>query len=119
MCYAIESGLARTEKIAARGGELGPVAMDAVRVFASDAADRIMHAGKQVVRALVGAGRGSGAGELIAAVAAHPGVDTVAARRRIADAVHPRGAASLLANDDVIVKLELRIRNSSISIPNS
>ena len=85
--YAIESGLARTEKIAARGGELGPVAMDAVRVFASDAADRIMHAGKQVVRALVGAGRGSGAGELIAAVAAHPGVDTVAARRRIADAV--------------------------------
>jgi len=85
--YAIESGLARTEKIAARGGELGPLAMDAVRVFASDAADRIMHAGKQVVRALVGAGRGSGAGDLIAAVAAHPGVDTVAARRRIADAV--------------------------------
>ena len=85
--YAIESGLARTEKIAARGGDLGPVAMDAVKVFASDAADRIMHAGKQVVRALVGAGRGSGAGDLIAAVAAHPGVDTVAARRRIADAV--------------------------------
>ena len=85
--YAIESGLARTEKIAARGGELGPLAMDAVRVFASDAADRIMHASKQVVRALIGAGRGSGAGDLIAAVAAHPGVDTVAARRRIADAV--------------------------------
>ena len=85
--YAIESGLARTEKIAARSGELGPVAMDAVKVFASDAADRITHGGKQVVRALVGAGRGSGAGELIAAVAAHPGVDTVAARRRIADAV--------------------------------
>ena len=85
--YAIESGLARTEKISARGGELGPLAMDAVRVFASDAADRIMHAGKQVVRALVGAGRASGAGDLIAAVAAHPGVDTVAARRRIADAV--------------------------------
>jgi alkylation response protein AidB-like acyl-CoA dehydrogenase len=85
--YAIESGLARTEKIAARGGELGPLAMDAVGVFASDAADRIVHAGKQVVRALAGAGRGSGAGELVAAVAAHPGVDTVAARRRIADAV--------------------------------
>ena len=85
--YAIESGLARTEKIAARGSELAPLAVDAVRVFASDAADRIAHAARQVVRALAGAGRSSVAGESIAAVAAHPGVDTVAARRRIADAV--------------------------------
>src|SRR5262245_5039570 len=85
--YAIESGLARTEKIAARGGELAPVAVDSVRVFASDAADRIAHAAKQVARALAGAGRNSSTAELVAAVAAHPGVDTVAARRRIADAV--------------------------------
>jgi alkylation response protein AidB-like acyl-CoA dehydrogenase len=84
--YAIESGLARAEKIAARGGELAPLAVDAVRVFASDAADRMAHAAKQVARALAGRSSGSGA-ELIAAVAAHPGVDTVAARRRIADAV--------------------------------
>jgi alkylation response protein AidB-like acyl-CoA dehydrogenase len=85
--YAIESGLARTEKLTARGGELAPLAVDAVRVFASDAADRIAHAARQVVRALVGAGRSSAAGDAIAAVGAHPGVDTVAARRRIADAV--------------------------------
>jgi alkylation response protein AidB-like acyl-CoA dehydrogenase len=85
--YAIESGLARTEKIAARGGELAPVAVDSLRVFASDAADRIAPAAKQVARALAGAGRNSSTAELAAAVAAHPGVDTVAARRRIADAV--------------------------------
>jgi alkylation response protein AidB-like acyl-CoA dehydrogenase len=85
--YAIESGLARTEKIAARDGELAPLAVDAVRVFASDAADRIAHAARQVVRALVGAGRSSAAGESIAAVNGYPGVDTVAARRRIAEAV--------------------------------
>ena len=85
--YAIESGLARTEKIAARGAELAPVAADAVRVFASDAADRMAHAGKQVARALVGCWPDSSTADLIAAVAAHPGVDTVAARRRIADAV--------------------------------
>ena len=84
--YAIESGLARAEKIGARGGELAPLAVDAVRVFASDAADRMVHAAKQVARALAGRSGGSG-GELIAAVAAHPGVDTVSARRRIADAV--------------------------------
>ncbi len=84
--YAIESGLARAEKIGARGGELAPLAVDAVRVFASDAADRMVHAAKQVARALAGRSSG-GAAELIAAVAAHPGVDTVAARRRIADAV--------------------------------
>jgi hypothetical protein len=56
-------------------------------VFASDAADRIAHAARQVVRALVGAGRSSAAGESIAAVNGYPGVDTVAARRRIAEAV--------------------------------
>ena len=85
--YAIESGLARTEKLAARGGELAPVAIDSVRVFASDAADRMAHAARQVARALAGAGRNSSTAELVGAVAAHPGVDTVAARRRIADAV--------------------------------
>ena len=85
--YAIESGLARTEKLAARGGEVAPVAIDSVRVFASDAADRMSHAARQVARALAGAGRNSSTADMVAAVAAHPGVDTVAARRRIADAV--------------------------------
>ena len=89
--YAIESGLARTEKIVARGTAVAPVAIDAVKVFASDAADRVTHAAKQVMRALATRSRGGNLGELIAPIASHPGVDTVAARRRIADAVISAG----------------------------
>jgi butyryl-CoA dehydrogenase len=85
--YAIESGLARTEKIVGTGGELAPVAVDCVQVFASDAADRIVQSAKQVVRALASRGRDNRAAELMISIAAHPGVDTVLARRRIADAV--------------------------------
>ena len=88
--YAIESGLARTEKIVASGATLAPVATDAVRVFASDASDRMVHAAKQVARALAGRGR-SNLADLIAPLAAHPGVDTVAARRRIAETVIAAG----------------------------
>jgi alkylation response protein AidB-like acyl-CoA dehydrogenase len=88
--YAIESGLARTEKIVASGAALAPVATDAVRVFASDASDRMVHAAKQVARALAGRGR-SNLADLIAPLAAHPGVDTVAARRRIAETVIAAG----------------------------
>jgi hypothetical protein len=79
--YAI-SGLARAEKITARGGGWRRSRWTCT-VFASDAADRC--AAKQVARALAGRSSG-GAAELIAAVAA-PRVDTVGARRRIADAV--------------------------------
>ena len=88
--YAIESGLARTEKIVASGAALAPVATDAVRVFASDASDRMVHAAKQVARALAGRGR-SNLADLIAPLAAHPGVDSVAARRRIAEPVIAAG----------------------------
>jgi hypothetical protein len=88
--YAIESGLARTEKIVASGAALAPVATDAVRVFASDSSDRMVHAAKQVTRALAGRGRSNFA-DLIAPLAAHPGVDSVAARRRIAEAVIAAG----------------------------
>jgi hypothetical protein len=62
-----------------------------VRVFTSDAADRMAHAAKQVVRALAPRGRGNKLADALAPVAAHPGVDTVAARRRIADAVVAAG----------------------------
>jgi butyryl-CoA dehydrogenase len=85
--YAIESGLARTEKIVGKGGELAPIAIDCVQVFASDAADRIVQSAKQVVRALAGRGRDNRVADLMTSIAAHPGVDTVQARRRIADAV--------------------------------
>ena len=85
--YAIESGMARAEKLAARGHALAGVAADIARVYTSDAADRIAHAGKQILNAI--AARSDRAEALamdLADVARHPGFDTVAARRRIGDA---------------------------------
>jgi hypothetical protein len=85
--YAVESAQARVEKTAARG-----VPQDIAAVYAADAADRIAHSGKQVVAALEA--RGASVADLRAAVrncAALDGVDTIAARRRIADAVIAAG----------------------------
>jgi alkylation response protein AidB-like acyl-CoA dehydrogenase len=90
--YAIESALARSEKLAAAGSDRAALAADMTAVWVADAADRIVHAAKQVAHAL-----GPRAGtireirERAAAVAAHPGLDTVAARRRIASAVLTAG----------------------------
>jgi alkylation response protein AidB-like acyl-CoA dehydrogenase len=86
--YAIESALARSEKLAAAGAERAALAADMTAVFTADAADRIVHAAKQVVFAL--GDRGAAVRERAAAVA-HPGMDTVAARRRIAEAVLAAG----------------------------
>ena len=83
--YAIESALARSEKLAAVRSPVAAVAADMTAVFVGDAADRIVHAAKQVARAL--GALGTVTRERIAPVAGHPGCDTVAARRRIADAV--------------------------------
>jgi butyryl-CoA dehydrogenase len=86
--YAIESGLARAEKLAAARSERAAVASDIARVYAGDAADRIAHAGKQIVNALgERTERRSSVVALLERVRAHGGVDTVAARRRIGDAV--------------------------------
>jgi alkylation response protein AidB-like acyl-CoA dehydrogenase len=90
-CYAIESAIARAEKIAARGGERAVIAIDAARVYTSDAMDRAAHAGKQIANALAGCRAPWEA--LIAAVGRvreDPGVDTVGARRRIGDAAIAR-----------------------------
>jgi alkylation response protein AidB-like acyl-CoA dehydrogenase len=86
--YAIESALARSEKLAAAGAAGAGLAADMTAVFASDAADRIVHAAKQVAHAL---GEFGAATRERAAAALHPGLDTVAARRRIADAVLAAG----------------------------
>jgi alkylation response protein AidB-like acyl-CoA dehydrogenase len=86
--YAIESALARSEKLAAAGAERAALAADMTAVFTADAADRIAHAAKQVAFAL--GDRGAAVRERAAAVA-HPGMDTVAARRRIAEAVLAAG----------------------------
>jgi alkylation response protein AidB-like acyl-CoA dehydrogenase len=91
--YAIESALARSEKLAASHSALAPIAADMTAVFVTDAADRIVHAAKQVAAAL--GDRGPAIRERIAPIAAHPGVDTVAARRRIAEAVLQSGGQPL------------------------
>jgi alkylation response protein AidB-like acyl-CoA dehydrogenase len=91
--YAIESALARAEKLAARGDEeRRRMAIDSARVYVSDAADRIAHSAKQIVSALAARGSvGAALGNAVGRLAAGAAVDTIAARRRIADAVIRRG----------------------------
>jgi alkylation response protein AidB-like acyl-CoA dehydrogenase len=86
-CYAIESAVGRAEKMTARSGERAAIAMDIARVYASDAMDRAAHAGKQIVNALAeGPDRVDLLQAALVRVREHRGTDTVAARRRIADA---------------------------------
>jgi alkylation response protein AidB-like acyl-CoA dehydrogenase len=91
--YAIESALARTEKLTAARSDVAGVATDMTQVFVGDAADRIVHSAKQVASALGDAGATTRAH--LAPLAAYPGVDTVAARRRIADVVLAGGGHPL------------------------
>jgi alkylation response protein AidB-like acyl-CoA dehydrogenase len=83
--YAAESAVARAEKLAA--DRRAAVAADIVRVYVDGSMGRILQATKQVVAALAGLG-----GEVVDLVdsahrlAPYPGIDTIAARRRIADA---------------------------------
>jgi alkylation response protein AidB-like acyl-CoA dehydrogenase len=90
--YAIESALGRAQKMERSGSGKASVAMDCARVYTSDAMDRIAHAGKQIVNTLIGhSGHRDALAGALARVAAHPGIDTVAARRRIADAAIESG----------------------------
>jgi alkylation response protein AidB-like acyl-CoA dehydrogenase len=91
--YSVESGLARAEKLLARiGRDRSSVPVDIARVHAGDATDRIVHSAKQVVAALAADGGDEpGLADLVGRLAARAGIDTVAARRRIADAVISAG----------------------------
>jgi alkylation response protein AidB-like acyl-CoA dehydrogenase len=91
-CYAIESAIGRADKMTAAGSERASVAQDIARVYASDAMDRVAHAGKQIINAL--SGRTDRHDQLAAAlhrVREHPGTDTVGSRRRIGDFVVSAG----------------------------
>jgi hypothetical protein len=69
------------------GSGKAAVAIDCARVYTSDAMDRVAHAGKQIANALRGKTEHIDAlAGALARVAAYPGIDTVAARRRIGDA---------------------------------
>jgi alkylation response protein AidB-like acyl-CoA dehydrogenase len=85
--YAIDSGIARAEKMAARADSRAALAADAVRVYTSDAADTIAGAARQVVAALGAAGVDAAVGKAVLGLVRQDPVDTISARRRIADAV--------------------------------
>ncbi len=90
--YALESSLLRTEKLlAARGEQDCATPLDITCVYASDAADRMEHSARQVVAALADGGEADPLFEEVRRLTSHATFNTVAARRRIADAVIKAG----------------------------
>ncbi|HEX8176226.1 MAG TPA: acyl-CoA dehydrogenase family protein [Pyrinomonadaceae bacterium] len=86
--YALESAVLRTEKLIKAKGEAGSVTqIDMTRVYASDAVDRIWHSAKQVVAALAEPDETASLLETVRRLTSHTPCDTVAARRRISDAI--------------------------------
>jgi len=90
--YALESALLRTRKmVAARGESECASPIDITRVYASDAADRMEHSGKQVLAALADAPEAAAVRDTIRALASHATHNTVTGRRRIAAAIVKAG----------------------------
>ncbi len=89
--FAIESAIARAEKMAARGDRRAALAADAVRVYTSDAADRIAAAAGQTATALAADGGDTSLPAMVQRFGAYPSIDVIAARRRIAEAVIAAG----------------------------
>jgi len=89
--YATESAIARAQKMAASGDARAGLAADIAAVYTNDAADKVAAASRQVVAAL-GARRGDeGLAAGVLRLVPHAGIDAIAARRRIADAVIEAG----------------------------
>src|SRR5688500_16368810 len=84
--YALESAMLRADKIGARNGSHAAVAAEMVGVFGSDSVDRLTHAAKNVLSAIAGADAGA-AIQQVHTLLHHAPIDTIAARRRIADAI--------------------------------
>lgn len=85
--YAIESSLRRAQKAAGSGGQAAATMADVTRAFTYDAMD---HIEKEARTALAGTAAGDTLTTQLAALrrlAKHAPVDTIAIRRRIADAV--------------------------------
>jgi len=89
--YAAESAIARAEKMAARGDARASLAADAARVYTDEASGRIGDAAREVATALVARGVDNAFAMNVQRLAIHAGVDVVALRRRIADAVIESG----------------------------
>jgi alkylation response protein AidB-like acyl-CoA dehydrogenase len=89
--YAVESGIARAEKLARRRDGRTVLAADIVRVYVHDAADRVASAARQAAAALAGRSGDTALPAHVDSLARHEVVDTIAARRRIAQAVIEAG----------------------------
>ena len=85
--YAMESAIVRAEKLAARDDSRAALAADAVRVYVSDASDRVAAAAKQISAALTACGAAPAVASAVQCLTAHAPSDVIAARRRIADRV--------------------------------
>jgi alkylation response protein AidB-like acyl-CoA dehydrogenase len=89
--YAIESGIARAEKLADRSDDRSALARDVVRVYVSEAADRIGAAAKQIVSALTARTGDALLRPHVESLTRYAAADPIAARRRIAQAVIDAG----------------------------
>ena len=88
--YALESAILRAEKMQKRGGGNAATALDIVAVFAADAADRLGIAAKNALATIEGPDAAAAVDRALGELR-HGPVDTIAARRRIADAVIEAG----------------------------
>ena len=88
--YALESAILRAEKMQKRGGGNAVTALDIVTVFAADASDRLGIAAKNALATIEGPDAGATVDRALNELR-HGPVDTIAARRRIADAVIEAG----------------------------
>ena len=89
--YAVESAIARAEKMASSGDSRAGLAADIMAVYTNDASDRVAAASRQVIAALNGRAADSALATGAQKLAAYAGIDAIAARRRIADAVIAAG----------------------------
>jgi alkylation response protein AidB-like acyl-CoA dehydrogenase len=89
--YATESAIARAEKMATSGDARAALAADIAAVYVNDAADRVTAASRQIVAALTTRGVDGSFAPGVAGLAAYAGIDAIATRRRIADAVIEAG----------------------------
>src|SRR6516225_7117807 len=89
--YAAESGIARAEKMNARGDGRASLAADAARVYAIEASEKVAASARQVAAALDARGADAALAGNVETLVAHAAFDAIAARRRIADAVIEAG----------------------------
>ena len=89
--YAIESAIARAEKMALRGDARASLAADAARIYTDEAAGRIAAAARQVANTLLARGVDTAFAINLQRLTVHSGVDAITLRRRMADAVIEAG----------------------------